>query len=108
MAWRRARAGYSDRIGNARRGAPGSLVGTACAARQAAYPRATPPVLNSTIYNGEPDKLRRSFNALILILRPNLTFLLLKFGRKMYNYKDTLLTARFLTTEMDKRPLRHI
>ena len=49
-----------------------------------------------------------SFSAFITILRPNLNFLLVKFGRKLYNYKDTLLTARFLTTEMDKQPLRHI
>ena len=92
MAWRRARAAYSDRIGNAR-GAPGSLLG---------------PLLNSTIYDWEPDRLRRSFNSFILVLRPNLAFFILKFGRKMYNYKDTLLTARFLRTEMDKQPLRHI
>ena len=79
-------------------------------ARRARQPtgRATVPVLTSTMYNGEPDRLRRSFNAFILILRPNLTFLLVKFGRKMYNYKDTLMTARFLRTEMDKQPLRHI
>ena len=64
--------------------------------------------VNSTIYNGEPDRLRRIFNAFLLVLRPNLAFLILKFGRKMYNYKDTLVTARFLTTEMDKQPLRHI
>ena len=25
-----------------------------------------------------------------------------------FSYKDTLLPARFLTTEMDKQPLRHI
>ena len=51
---------------------------------------------------------RRSFSAFISILGPNLTFLLMKIGRKLYIYKDTLLTTRFLTTEMDKQPLRHI
>ena len=79
-------------------------------ARHARQPtgRAMAPVLTSTMYNGEPDRLQRSFNAFILISRPNLTFLLVKFGQKIYNYKDTLLTGRFLTTEMDEQPLRHI
>ena len=54
------------------------------------------------------DRLRLSFIAFILILRPNPNFFIVKFGRKMYNYKDTLLTARFLTAEMDKQPLWQI
>ena len=53
----------------------------------------------------EPGKLSRSFSALILILKANLIFSLVNFGRNLYSLKDYAMNFRFLPSYLQTRLL---